>query len=107
MANTKLSETLIGREVERLFSETTASHGEVYENPVTGGRFVYGIEPIEPQKEAACRALLAREWFAVNGPADAPAASYNLRGTRISEVANGPTVGLRGCTIRSVAGPSL
>jgi hypothetical protein len=72
MANVKLSQTLIGREVERLFSETTASHGEVYENPVTGGRFVYGIEPIEPQKEAACRALLAREWFAVNGPADAP-----------------------------------
>ena len=72
MAITKLSETLIGREVERLFSETTASHGEVYENPVTGGRFVYGIEPIEPQREAAYRALLAREWFAVNSPADAP-----------------------------------
>ena len=72
MANFKLSESLIGREVERLFSETTASHGEVYENPVTGGRFVYGIEPIEPQKQAACRALLAREWFALNGPADAP-----------------------------------
>ena len=72
MEPVKLSETLVGREVERLFSETTASHGEVYENPVTGGRFVYGIEPIEPQKQAACRALLAREWFALNGPADAP-----------------------------------
>ena len=72
MEPVKLSETLVGREVERLFSETTASHGEVYENPVTGGRFVYGIEPIEPQKEVARRALLAREWFALNGPADAP-----------------------------------
>jgi hypothetical protein len=72
MTWTKLSQTLIGREVERLFSETSASHGEVCENPVTGGRFVYGIEPIEPQKEAACRALLARVWFSVNGPADAP-----------------------------------
>jgi len=72
MANIKLSESLIGREVERLFSETTASHGEVYENPVTGGRFVYGGDPIAPQKDAACRALLAREWFALNGPADAP-----------------------------------
>jgi hypothetical protein len=68
----KLSETLIGREVERLFSENPGSHGGHYENPVTGGRFVYGIEPIEPQKEVAHRALLAREWFAVNGPADAP-----------------------------------
>ena len=72
MEPVKLSETLIGREVERLFSKNPGSHGGHYENPVTGGRFVYGIEPIEPQKEAACRALLAREWFAVNGPADAP-----------------------------------
>ena len=64
MANIQLSESLIGREVDRLFSETTASHGEVYENPVTGGRFVYGIEPIEPQKEAAYRAL----WHANGSP---------------------------------------
>jgi hypothetical protein len=71
MANIKLSESLIGREVERLFSETTASHGEVYENPVLGTHFVYGVDPIEPEKEAAYRALLAREWFAVNAPADA------------------------------------
>jgi hypothetical protein len=72
MANIKLSESLIGREVERLFSETPGSHGGHYENPVTGGRFVYGLDPIGPQKKEACRALLAREWFAVNGPADAP-----------------------------------
>lgn len=72
MAITKLSETLIGREVERLFSENPGSDGGHYENPVTGGRFVHGFDPIEPQKEAAYRALLAREWFAVNGPADAP-----------------------------------
>jgi hypothetical protein len=72
MEPVKLSETLIGREVERLFSETPPTHGSRYENPVTGGHFVYGIEPIEPQKELAFRALLAREWFALNGPADAP-----------------------------------
>jgi hypothetical protein len=71
MANIQLSQTLIGREVERLFSETTASHGEVYENPALGTHFVYGLDPIEPQKEAACRALVAREWFAINAPADA------------------------------------
>jgi hypothetical protein len=55
-----------------LFGENPGSHGGQYENPVTGGRFVYGIEPIEPQKEVARRTLLAREWFALNGPADAP-----------------------------------
>ncbi len=72
MANIKLCETLIGREVERLFSENPGSHGGHYENPVTGGRFIYGVDPIEPQKQEAYRALLARELFAVNGPADAP-----------------------------------
>ena len=72
MEPVKLSETLVGREVERLFSETPVRHGKTCENPVTGGRFVYGLDPIGPQKKEACRALLAREWFAVNGPADAP-----------------------------------
>ena len=72
MEPVKLSETLIGREVERLFNKTPVRHGKTCENPVTGGRFVYGVDPIEPQKEAAYRALLAREWFAVNVPVDAP-----------------------------------
>jgi len=72
MEPVKLSETLIGREVERLFSETPVRHGKTCENPVTGGRFVYGLDPIAPQKDVACRALLAREWFALNRPADAP-----------------------------------
>ena len=72
MEPVKLSETLVGREVERLFSETPVRHGKTCENPVTGGRFVYGLDPIGPQKKEACRALLAREWFALNGPADAP-----------------------------------
>ena len=73
MEPVKLSETLIGREMERQFKLIPEPrHGCIRMNPVTGGRFVYGIEPIEPQKQAACRALLAREWFALNGPADAP-----------------------------------
>ena len=79
MANIKLSVSLIGREVERLFSETTVSHGEVYENPVFGTHFVYGVDPIEPQKEAAHRRLVAREWFALNSPADAPPLPTNER----------------------------
>ena len=40
MEPVKLSETLIGREVERLFSKNPGSHGGLYENPVTGGHFV-------------------------------------------------------------------
>ena len=40
-------------------------------NPVTLAGYVHGIDPIAPQKEDAHRALLAREWFALNGPADA------------------------------------
>jgi hypothetical protein len=82
MEPVKLSETLIGREVERLFCEPP-THGSRYENPVTGGRFIYGIEPIEPQKEAAYRALLAREWFALNGPADAPQLPIPTRNANI------------------------
>ena len=72
MASSKLSETLIGREVERLFGEISAKRGDLCENPVTGGQFVYGFDPIRLQKKIAYNALLAREDFAVNGPADAP-----------------------------------
>ena len=47
-------------------------------NPVTGGGFVWGVDPIAPQKKAAIEALLAREWFAVNGPRDAPPLPLNI-----------------------------
>jgi hypothetical protein len=59
-------------QVDRLFGEIKAKHGECCTNPVTGGGFVWGIDPIAEQKEDAIAALLAREWFAVNGPSDAP-----------------------------------
>ncbi len=72
MASSKLSETLIGREVERLFGEISAQRGDLCENPVTGGEFVYGFDPIGLQKKIAYHALLAREDSALNGPADAP-----------------------------------
>ena len=72
MASSKLSETLIGREVERLFGQISARHGDLCWNPVTGAEFVYRVDPIGPQKKMAHHALLAREDFAVNGPADAP-----------------------------------
>jgi len=72
MASSKLSETLIGREVERLFGQISAQRGDVCRNPVTGAEFVYGLDPIKKQKEAAYRRLLVRDYFALNSPADAP-----------------------------------
>jgi hypothetical protein len=67
--------------VERLFSEIDTRRGGLCENPVTAGRFVFGVDPINPQKQEACRALLAREWFAQHGPPDAqplPLSQYEI-----------------------------
>jgi hypothetical protein len=58
--------------VDRLFSEIKVKRGECCRNPITGGNFVWGIDPIVVQKKEAVAALRAREWFAVNGPPDAP-----------------------------------
>jgi hypothetical protein len=59
--------------IDRLVDELFAGfrHGEYCRNPITGGGYIHGIDPIAPQKEAARRALVAREWFAINGPSDA------------------------------------
>ena len=64
-------------EVERLFKEDCLWRDDIcgnpviYINPVTGGLYVKGLDPIKPQKEHARRRLLAREWFRIHGPADA------------------------------------
>jgi hypothetical protein len=58
--------------VDRLFSEIKAKRGDCCNNPITGGGFVWGLDPIGPQKTYAIGALRAQEWFAVNGPEDAP-----------------------------------
>lgn len=71
MANTDFSSALVDREVERLFKENPPVYGELCRNPVTFGSYVGGLDPIKLQKEDARRALLAREWFVFNGPADA------------------------------------
>ncbi len=60
--------------IERLVDELFGAFrycGENCCNPVTGAGYIHGVEPVAPQKEAARRALLAREWFATYGPADA------------------------------------
>jgi hypothetical protein len=64
--------SLIEKEVDRLFSDVIAEPGEICTLPITGAAIVWGVDPIAPQKEYAIIALLAREWFAVNGPPDAP-----------------------------------
>lgn len=69
---TTKSKTLVEKEVERLFAEMDARRGNLCRNPVTGAEFVWGVDPIAPQKKEAARALLARAQFAASGPPDAP-----------------------------------
>ena len=89
MASSKLSETLMGREVERLFGQISTRHGGLCWNPVTGAEFVYGLDPIKPQKEAARRRLLIREYFALNSPADAPLMPTDEGDRRYAKYAGG------------------
>ena len=72
MGSINETETSIRREVERLFGEISAKRGDLCENPVTGGEFVYGYDSIKRQKDAAYKRLLVREYVALNGPPDAP-----------------------------------
>jgi hypothetical protein len=72
------SNSLIKREVDRLFAEVNGTRGKSCVNPITAGGFDWGIDPIAEQKEYATIALLAREWFAVNGPRDAPLLPLNV-----------------------------
>jgi hypothetical protein len=69
MYKLNLTEYRIARLVDKLFGDFR--YGENCRNPVTGAGYIHGVDPIGPQKEVARRALLAREWFALNGPADA------------------------------------
>jgi len=62
----------IASEVDRMFREADDRMYETRTNPVTGGRWVRGLDPIKPQKQAAYRALKARAGFAVTAPPDAP-----------------------------------
>jgi hypothetical protein len=55
-------------EVDRLFREAVDRHEKFRRNPVTGGRWLSGVDPIGPQKRRACRPLVARAWFAWANP---------------------------------------
>jgi hypothetical protein len=61
----------IKRQVAELFANVP-DRGEIFENPVTGEKFVPPDDPIEPHLERAERALRARLQFAAELPPDAP-----------------------------------
>ena len=67
--------TLIRDKIDELFQDVLSRPNGLCENPVTGGDFMKGEsgkDSIPYQKRAAAKALLAQEWFAVNGPRNAP-----------------------------------
>jgi hypothetical protein len=64
--------TAYERQARRLFSGAPDRFEEVRTNPVTGSRWVSGIDPIPEQIRAATRALMARDQFAAMAPPDAP-----------------------------------
>ena len=93
--------SLIKNEVERLFRLLHAKRGGLCHNPITGAPFVWGVDPVEPQKRDAVLALLAREWFAVNGPSDAP--PLPLSHDEIEDARNASLTGVGGFYARSLA----
>jgi hypothetical protein len=62
----------IEAQVDHLFRNAPDRFEELRRNPVTGGWWVSGLDPIEEQEQAAHRALTAQAWFARTGPKDAP-----------------------------------
>lgn len=61
----------IKRQVDALFDKARDRKAKVRENPVTGGRFVPGLDPMGRQKLLAQRALEAKAWFEEHRPDDA------------------------------------
>jgi hypothetical protein len=88
--------------VEQLFSNIKAKRGECCDNPVTGGGFVWSIDPIALQKKAAVVRLRAREWFAVNGPPDAPPLPLSSNDVEDYRIARG-LMGIVGFYARSLS----
>jgi hypothetical protein len=50
MAWTKLSQTLIGREVERVFDNISGQPGDICTDPITGEQFIYSYYSLEREK---------------------------------------------------------
>ncbi len=58
--------------VRRLFNDADDRYQQVRTNPVTGGRFMRGLDPLGEQLRLAENVLLVRDWFESQRPADAP-----------------------------------
>jgi hypothetical protein len=65
--------TDIEKYVDELFeADRKESYKQYSYIPIIGGGYIPGEDDVRPLKKLARNALAAREWFAVNGPADAP-----------------------------------
>jgi hypothetical protein len=64
--------TFYEQKVDRLFRQLRNPPGTVCDWPVVGGHFVKGEDDTRGMRQLACKALAARDWFAINGPPDAP-----------------------------------
>jgi hypothetical protein len=67
-----MTTSIIKEHVNKLFSDAAPMSGDLCINPVIGGIWLAGEDPIIVQKNRARRALVAREWFYIHGPKDAP-----------------------------------
>ena len=67
-----MNTSIIQERVDQLFRGAAPQRGHLCRNPVVGGDWLVGEDPITVQKKKAHRALLAREWFFLHGPKDAP-----------------------------------
>jgi hypothetical protein len=70
MKNT--SNLVIDDLVEHLFQSAPDKHEILRRNPVDGGHWVAGLDPIRPQKRRAKKALIAQALFDQIKPPDAP-----------------------------------
>jgi hypothetical protein len=60
------------QKVDRLFRQLRNPRGTVCDWPVFGGSFVKGEDDETEIRQTLCNAFRARDWFAENGPPDAP-----------------------------------
>jgi len=58
----------LDRVVDRMFAKAPDRQEEIRTNPVTGGRWISGVDPVDPQKQSAGRALNARARFGSDNP---------------------------------------
>jgi hypothetical protein len=64
-------------DVDLLFRNMPDKNAWIRCNPVTGGRWLNGVDPIGYQKKLARQALRAGAWRRANSPAGAPALPLN------------------------------